>query len=83
MQFVQCSWRRFWLPYGFLKVCGWRDSNPHAEAPDPKSGVSTNFTTPASFKGRKGRSFFSQVKPCVAFVNPVAFSAFADHLFAL
>ena len=71
------------LPSGFLKVCGWRDSNPHAEAPDPKSGVSTNFTTPASFKGRKGRLFFSQVKPRVAFVKFVDFSAFADHFFAL
>ena len=42
-------------------MCGWRDSNPHAEAPDPKSGVSTNFTTPAPFEGRKGTRFFSPV----------------------
>ena len=51
------------------KMCGWRDSNPHAEAPDPKSGVSTNFTTPAPFEGRKGTRFFSPVNPCVAGVK--------------
>lgn len=28
--------------------CGRRDSNPHAEALDPKSSVSANFTTPAA-----------------------------------
>ena len=50
-------------------MCGWRDSNPHAEAPDPKSGVSTNFTTPAPFEGRKGTRFFSPVNPCVAGVK--------------
>lgn len=27
--------------------CPWRDSNPHACAPDPKSGVSTISTTRA------------------------------------
>ncbi len=50
-------------------MCGWRDSNPHAEAPDPKSGVSTNFTTPASFEGRKGTRFFSPVNPWPARKN--------------
>ena len=30
--------------------CGGRDLNSHAEAPDPKSGVSANSTTPASEK---------------------------------
>ncbi len=50
-------------------MCGWRDSNPHAEAPDPKSGVSTNFTTPAPFEGRKGTRFFSPVNPDVAGVK--------------
>ena len=56
-----------------LKWCGWRDSNPHAEAPDPKSGVSTNFTTPAHFKGRKGSEFFSQVKRLRTFVKRTHF----------
>ena len=50
-------------------MCGWRDSNPHAEAPDPKSGVSTNFTTPAPFEGRKGTRFFSPVNLDVAGVK--------------
>ena len=27
--------------------CGWRDSNPHGCPPDPKSGASANFATPA------------------------------------
>ena len=36
---------------------------PRIAAPDPKSGVSTNFTTPASFEGRKVTRFFSLVNP--------------------
>ena len=54
-------------------MCGWRDSNPHAEAPDPKSGVSTNFTTPAPFEGRKGTRFFSPVNLCVALMKREVF----------
>ena len=33
-------------------MCGWRDSNPYACAPDPKSGLSTSFNTPAKPSGR-------------------------------
>ena len=32
-----------------LEWCPARDLNPHACAPDPKSGVSANFTSRASF----------------------------------
>ena len=53
----------------YSKMCGWRDSNPHAEAPDPKSGVSTNFTTPAPFEGGKGTRFFSPVNLHVALMK--------------
>ena len=58
---------------GSPKWCGWRDSNPHAEAPDPKSGVSTNFTTPAPFEGRKGTRFFSPVKTRRTNANCIVF----------
>ena len=36
-----------------VKKCGGRDLNSHAEAPDPKSGVSANSTTPAGVKSFK------------------------------
>ena len=42
---------------------------PRREALDPKSSVSTNFTTPAPFEGRKGTRFFSPVNPHVAGVK--------------
>ena len=34
------------LSHCFYVSSGWRDSNPHARASDPKSDMSTNFTTP-------------------------------------
>ena len=45
-------------------VSGWRDSNPHARASDPKSDMSTNFTTPgcrygiSTIGGREYTTFF-------------------------
>ena len=67
---------------GFPESVRWRDSNPHAEAPDLSLACLPISPHPRLSRAAKvGRFLAGQAKCCVC--QPVAFSGFADDLLRL